>query len=185
MFDRVRAALPHESRNVEYRAVPDAINELEAEMQRRQSGDDANPPAIYLMIYGLQRYRALRHQEETFSFSASEDGPKPPKTDQQFAAILREGPSVGIHVIAWCDTPIAVERTLDRASTREFDNRVLFQMSAADSSNLIDSPAAGKLGFYRAIAYSEEQGTLEKFRPYALPDAQWLRGVGERLRAGT
>ena len=65
---------------------------------------------------------------------------------------------------------------------REFDNRILFQMSAADSSNLIDSPAANKLGFHRAIAYSEERGVTEKFRPYALPDRQWLQQVAERLK---
>jgi hypothetical protein len=181
VFDKVRGALPHDSRTVEYRAVEGAIAELEAEFQRRQSSDDPHPLAIFVLIYGLQRYRALRHQEESFSFSASDDGPKPPKTDQQFATLLREGPALGIHVIAWCDTPIALERTLDRASMREFDNRILFQMSAADSSNLIDSPAAGKLGFYRAISYSEEQGTLEKFRPYALPERMWLEQVKSKL----
>ena len=62
---------------------------------------------------------------------------------------------------------------MDRGAMREFDNRILFQMSANDSSNLIDSPAANKLGFHRALAYSEEQGVLEKFRPYALPDSDW------------
>ena len=60
---------------------------------------------------------------------------------------------------------------------REFDNRVLFQMSASDSSNLIDSPLANKLGFHRALFYSEEQGTNEKFRPYALPSPEWLDHV--------
>jgi hypothetical protein len=65
---------------------------------------------------------------------------------------------------------------------REFDHRVLFQMSATDSSNLIDSPAANKLGFYRALAYSEEQGVIEKFRPYALPPADWLQQVFRSLR---
>jgi DNA segregation ATPase FtsK/SpoIIIE-like protein len=184
MFDRVRASLPQASKQVEYRAVPEAIAELHAELQRRQSGSDAHPPSIYLMIYGLQRYRALRHQEESFSFSSG-DEEKPPQTDKQFAELLREGPALGIHVLAWCDTPIAVERTLDRASMREFDHRILFQMSAADSSNLIDSPAAGKLGFYRALSYSEEQGTLEKFRPYALPEKAWLEQVGQRLKSRT
>ena len=65
------------------------------------------------------------------------------------------------------------------APMREFDNRVLFQMSANDSSNLIDSPAANKLGFHRALAYSEEQGVMEKFRPYGMVDKAWL----EHLRA--
>ena len=84
-------------------------------------------------------------------------------------------------MLTWADTPIAVERTLDRGAMREFDNRVLFQMSAADSSNLIDSPAANKLGFHRALHYSEEQGLMEKFRPYAPPTAEWLAEVKERF----
>jgi hypothetical protein len=183
MFDRVRAAMPHESRSVDYRAVPESIAEIHAEMLRRQGSGDLQPPGIYLLIYGLQRYRVLRHQEESFSFSSSDDAVKPPQTDRQFADLLREGPAVGIHIITWCDTPAAVERTLDRASMREFDHRILFQMSASDSSNLIDSPAAGKLGFYRALAYSEEQGTLEKFRPYALPDKRWLDEITANLKS--
>jgi len=64
---------------------------------------------------------------------------------------------------------------------REFDNRILFQMSAADSSNLIDSPAANKLGMNRALAYSEEQGTTEKFRPYGLPTGDYLDHVRTRF----
>ena len=61
---------------------------------------------------------------------------------------------------------------------------MLFQMSATDSSMLIDSPEAGKLGLHRALLYSEEQGTIEKFRPYAMPDEGWVREISERLRRG-
>ena len=50
-------------------------------------------------------------------------------------------------------------------------------MSGNDSSNLIDSPAAGKLGVNRALLYSEEQGQLEKFRPYGLAAEAWLAAV--------
>jgi hypothetical protein len=133
------------------------------------------------VIYGLQRYRALRKSEEGFSFGVS-DEEKKPQPDKQFTELLREGPSLGIHIITWCDTPAAVERTLERQSMREFDHRILFQMSAADSSNLIDSPAANKLGFHRALAFSEEQGVLEKFRPYALPDRNWLAETSAKLK---
>ena len=60
---------------------------------------------------------------------------------------------------------------------KEFDYRVLFQMSANDSSNLIDSTAAGGLGQHRGLLYSEETGQVEKFRPYAVPEEEWLAGV--------
>jgi S-DNA-T family DNA segregation ATPase FtsK/SpoIIIE len=97
--------------------------------------------------------------------------------------MIREGPAEGIHTLAWADTPGSIDRTLDRTSMREFDNRVLFQMSAADSSNLIDSPMANKLGMNRALIYSEEQGLMEKFRPYALPPKDWLDTYQANLAA--
>lgn len=181
MLERVAGVLPQQSRRVEWRATGDAINELHQEMTRRREEDDLTAPSIYVLIYGLQRYRILRKSDEGFGFSL-DDSEKPPQPDKQFSELLREGPPVGIHVIAWCDTPAAVERTIDRASMREFDNRILFQMSASDSSNLIDSPAANKLGLNRALAYSEEQGVMEKFRPYALPPAAWLEQVRAALK---
>lgn len=63
--------------------------------------------------------------------------------------------------------------------------RAVFQMSAEDSSNLIDTPAASRLGLHRAFFFDEEQGQLEKFRPYGLPSEEWLAGAGSRLAAIT
>ena len=173
-FASIREFIPQEMQLIEYRAVEQTMQQLADELKQRQESDVQDAPAIYVFIYGLQRYRALRKTEESFSFSTT-DEEKPPAADKLFADLLREGPALGMHVLAWCDTPVALERTLDRAMVREFDHRVLFQMSAADSSALIDSPAANKLGFYRALAYSEEQGTMEKFRPYALPSREWMK----------
>ena len=191
ILESVRTTLPHPSQSVEYRAVPDAMAELAEEVKRRQAGGQesqapqsggSSDPEIYVIVYGLQRYRALRKSEDSFSsFSIGSDEEKKPDSGKLFAELLRDGPPLGIHVLAWCDTPIAVERTLDRGTLREFDNRILFQMSASDSSNLIDSPLANKLGFHRALAYSEEQGTVEKFRPYGVPPKVWLAWVKQRL----
>lgn len=176
------AAIPHATHMVAWRDADQTIGELAALVRQRLDSDtdpDAQP-AIYIMIYGLQRYRSLRKGEDDFSFSM-EDAAAAPKPDKQFAEILKEGPAVGIHVITWCDTPISVDRTIDRGLMREFDYRILFQMSATDSSNLIDSPAANTLGLYRGLCYSEERGTLEKFRPYALPDTPFLARVAAAL----
>ena len=57
--------------------------------------------------------------------------------------------------------------------------RVVFQMSANDSASLIDSPRASNLGLHRALFFNEREGTLETFRPYALPAADgWRRRRG-------
>ncbi|NLG43126.1 MAG: DNA translocase FtsK, partial [Phycisphaerae bacterium] len=169
----VAAALPHETRFVAWRDVAAAIGELTAETQRRVQADDLSAPAVFLFIFGLQRYRMLRRREEEFSFSVDRED-QPPAPDKQFAELLREGPPVGVHIVAWSDTLATLERTLERQSVGEFDYRVLFQMSAADSSHLIDTLDANRLGFYRALLYSEEHGLFEKFRPYAAPDTAWL-----------
>jgi S-DNA-T family DNA segregation ATPase FtsK/SpoIIIE len=182
-FVRVKEVIPQEVKIIEFRSIPDAMNELDAEMQRRQTADLSEVPSIYLMVYGLQRFRALRKSEDSFGGFSMGDEEKKADPGKQFSDLLREGPAVGIHTIAWCDTPASVERTLDRTMMRELDNRVLFQVSANDSSNLIDSPAANKLGPNRALAYSEEQGVMEKFRPYGLADKEWLDSMRQKLAA--
>jgi S-DNA-T family DNA segregation ATPase FtsK/SpoIIIE len=183
IFEKIKAIIPHEVKMIELRAVPEAINEIAEEQKRRQGAENLPElPSIYVLIYGLQRYRALRKTEEAFSSFGSSEEEKKPDPDKQFAEFLREGPPLGIHTIAWCDTPASLERTLDRGAMREFDNRVLFQMSANDSSNLIDSPAANKLGMFRALWFSEEQGTIEKFRPYGTVTKDWLAYLTEKFK---
>ena len=179
----VLEGLPQEVKFVDYRQVDDAINELSEEMERRRGQDQLQPP-IFLIVNGLQRYRTLRKSEDDFSFSvSSDDGPKKPKPDKQLVELVKEGPNVGIHLVTWVDTLASIERTFERGLMREFDYRVLFQMSANDSSNLVDSPVANKLGFFRALAYSEEKGSMEKFRPYGVPPKEWLEDFKGRLAA--
>jgi hypothetical protein len=178
---QIAASQPVETVNVEWRAIPDAMAEIAAEVKRRQESERQDSASIFVFIYGLQRYRMLRKSEESFGGFGMDDAEKKVNPDKHLADILREGPGVGVHVICWADTQASIERTFDRGTLREFDHRILFQMSAADSSNLIDSPAANKLGFHRALAYSEELGVMEKFRPYALPPKQWLADVAKKL----
>ena len=101
---------------------------------------------------------------------------------KQFSHIIKEGPSVGVHVLVWCDTYNNVTRWLDRATLRDISYRVLFQMSATDSSNLMDAAAASQLGMHRAIVYSDERGEFEKFRPYGIPDEKYLDAIHDQLR---
>jgi hypothetical protein len=157
-----------------------AIGEIAAEVARRQQEAGAAPP-IFLLIDDLSRFRDLRKSDDDFGFGGF-DREKAVSPGQQFAEILREGPAVGVHAIVWCDSYNNADRWFSRQSLREFEMRVVFQMSAADSSNLIDSPAASRLGVNRALLYSDERGTLEKFRPYGPPSEAWLRQVRDATK---
>ncbi len=74
-----------------------------------------------------------------------------------------------------------MNRFLSRKAIAEFELRVLFQMSANDSASLIDSAAASNLGLFRAILHNGQEGYSEVFRPYSLPDNEWLDMAGRHL----
>ena len=153
---------------------------LGAELDRRRASGAPGPP-VFLMVCGLQRCRDLRAEDDSFSFgsfSGDEDDGAPASASRVFAELLREGPPLGIHAIVWADSVNAMERFIDRRLLREFDMRVAFQMSVADSTALIDAPDASRLGPQRALLASEEAGTLERFRPYALPESAALAALG-------
>jgi hypothetical protein len=179
---RVADALPQTSRVGDWRDLGSLIGELAEEVERRQKTNETGGPTHYLFVQGLQRFRDLRKQDDDFGFGRK--GDEKPNPAKQLLTILRDGPMLGVHTLVWCDSLNNVTRCLDRQAIREFEMRVLFQMSATDSSVLIDSPAAGKLGLHRALFHSEDQGKLEKFRPYGLLSDAWLAEVGRLLKAG-
>jgi ABC-type multidrug transport system fused ATPase/permease subunit len=176
-------AIPQTVKNVSSRELAKVVGEIAAEVERRRNLDVADLSPIYLLIYDIQRFRDLRKGDDDFGFSSSFGEDKPPSAAKSFGTILKEGPAVAVHTLVWCDSVNNLNRTFDRSSLREFELRVLFQMSANDSSALIDSPAAGKLGPNRALFFSEEENRIEKFRPYGLPDPKWLASVTQRLKS--
>jgi len=161
------------------REVRDALATLAAEVDRREASGNASHAPALLVVFGLHRFRDLRRADD-FAFSTDADKPEPAAA--VFSRVLRSGPSVGVHTLVWCDTASNADRALERTALREFNTRVLMQMSAGDSTQLIDGPQASTLGSHRALLFSDDTGIIEKFRPYALPDRAWLTGVLERLR---
>ncbi|MCH2144377.1 MAG: hypothetical protein MK082_04425 [Phycisphaerales bacterium] len=180
MITELAEALPHHCTIPNFREADEAILAVGTELARRVDGAITDAPASFLLIHGLQRFRSLRRSEDDFGYSLDEDD-KPPTPDKVLATILREGPIHGVHVITWCDTVTSLQRCFDRQGIGEFDQRALFQIGATDSSTLIDSPAASRLGFNRALLFSEEQGTMEKFRPWTMPERSWLKAMAERI----
>ena len=180
LWSRMATLVPHNVQVANLRAMPGLVNEISEELARREQSHEEAWPSIYLLIYDLARFRDLRRADDDFSFSRRDED-QPPSPAIQFSKILREGPSLGIHVLMWCDTYANVGRALDRPAMREIELRILFQMNVSDSSNLIDSPAASQLGVHRALLYNEGDGRLEKFRPYGPPSDEWLAWFQSRL----
>jgi energy-coupling factor transporter ATP-binding protein EcfA2 len=171
--------LPHAIQAAGRRDLLNMLAEIAREIDRRQTEDDRGGAAMYLFISDLGRFRDLRRDDNDLGYSFS--GDKPPNPAQLLGTILRDGPAVGVYTVAWADSLTSVQRCFDRQTLREFALRILLQISANDSSHLIDSPLASRLGPHVAIFHNEEEGRLEKFRPYAWPALDWLTTVQQRL----
>ncbi len=159
--------------------LPAALAELTSEIEHRQKGEADRTPR-FVLIFGVHRFRELRKADDDFSFGRK--GEREPSPAERLTTILKDGPLSGVHAIVWCDSLVNLNRAFDRPLLREFAMRVLFQMSATDSSTLMDSPTASKLGRHRALYLQDEQERPEKFRPYGLPSAEWLNGTCATLR---
>jgi energy-coupling factor transporter ATP-binding protein EcfA2 len=182
-WQKIAVALPGQMTVAGPRETAEVIGQIAAEVARRESSADETAPPIYLVLYNAGRLRDLRRSDDDFGFSMDRD--KPARPDKQWGEILRSGPAWGVHSLVWCDSYNDVARLVDRHTLREFELRVLFQMGAADSTNLLDSPAASKLRVHRALFYSDDLGTIEKFRPYGPPSDEWLGRVRDALASGT
>ncbi len=178
-WKKVTDALGEEATTTDQAGLAKVFTEIADEVARREAEtENQDHQPIYLVLHNAARFRELRRREDDFSFGSSGDEPLRP--DQQLAEILKNGPAVGIHTIVWCDSFNSAMRLFDRQTLREFAQRVALQMSAADSSNLIDTPAASDLAVHRALYYNDETGQTEKFRPYGPPSAEWLERIAER-----
>ncbi len=181
-LEQIGAALPHDVKMVRPHEVGEAMSELAAEHKARSTGetDPVTAPSIFVLIHGLHKFKKLRQEDEfSFSMGDSESGGSP---GAQFQELITEGSSLGLHILTTVDTLNNVNRSMSRKAQTEFEMRVVFQMSANDSASLIDSPKASNLGLHRALFYNEQEGTLETFRPYAMPDTDWISSVAHALK---
>ena len=143
---------------------------------RLRGENPAGHGSIFLVLQGMHRIKSLRENMD------DEDGHN---SVELLQTILRDGPEVGMHVIAWADTLDNATRGMSRKSLGEFGLRVGTAMNTGDSMNFFDDLAASKISKpHRAIFSDEDRpGQLVTFRPYAMPPANWLGQTGQRLRA--
>ncbi|HET6325414.1 MAG TPA: FtsK/SpoIIIE domain-containing protein, partial [Planctomycetaceae bacterium] len=176
LWKRALEPLPHRAVRAGQREAAATIATIAAEVSRRkeETGKDHSP--IFVFLSNFSRFRDLRNEQDEFGFGRTDDS-RGPQAGAQLADIFKDGPAVGVHSIVWCDTYSNLNRWITQSSLREFEIRIAFQMNSADSSSLIDSPAASRLGGHRSLLYLRELGTIEKLRPYGVPSAEWLATV--------
>ena len=184
--ETVATNLPHMIKIFGRRTIHEAINEVFNELNYRTKKEDEDISLLYLFIFGLQRDRDLRKDENLLSSSwnhaeTTVEQEKP--IIEKLSIICREGPYVGIHTIIWCDTisnlsrPSIAENKVSSICALPYRwEKVIPVISSIQMLRT-------KLGPFRAIYYDEERpGVLEKFRPYLYPDTTWIIEIGKILK---
>lgn len=152
-----------------------ALQEVVEELHART----AFAAPVFVIGFDLARFRELRKADDDYGGFSGFDKSKSANGAALFADIVKDGPTVGIFPFVWCDGYQTAQRWLGRDLMNRFESRVLFAMNANDSSNLIDNPAASRLGSNRALLFRGDVGILEKFRPYRAPSLGWLQEISQ------
>ncbi len=165
----LRNYFPHKMALYDRGTVNNGIDKaFECVNMREKTMSDKTDTAVFLILMGIHRASKLR----------SEDGYTFPETTERLIHILDHGPETAVFTICWGDTLRNTERIIGR-NLHEFGFRVALQMPVGESNEFIDCSDAAKLGKFRAILYDEDRAEqLEKFRPYAMPDEEWLKQTG-------
>jgi len=156
------------------RSIDTTMEFLRRELEYRSENSERKHPAMLVAIVNLSRFRELRRNEE---YSFGDDASGTPKPDAILASLLRDGPVLGMHVWVWADSAGTIARWISRPSLRDLELRILMQMSASDSNQLIDSNAANRLDRYVVLIQDDIEGKPIKFRPFE------LASVMDRLRS--
>ena len=147
------------------RKLDRALADLAAEVRGRLERDDYGAPRVVLVLQALHRMRELVDDYDP-------EGPQ-----QSLAAVLRDGPDVGIHVLATVDSAEGLERRLGPSALNEFGTRLVGQCSVDASHRLVGSPAAAKLKDRAMVLHQPDLDRTETIRPYPVPDRTWAARV--------
>jgi S-DNA-T family DNA segregation ATPase FtsK/SpoIIIE len=162
-------------------ALLERLNSLAGMIDSRTSSRVYDAPSAFLILNGVHRLPELHNASPSSGLRSGAGGQK--TVGELLGSILRDGPYVGVHVIAWCDTAENVRRLLEPGKLRGEFGMVAAGRQPEDtlSRSLVGSGKAASVGANRMV-FANSGDSLEPcvFRPYGLPEIQWLEAVVRR-----
>lgn len=147
--------------DVETATPRDAVATLSTLSETLSDRAPSDPPTI-VVIDPLDRFRDLR-QDDAFAFNLDVAAPQP-DGGAVLQTLLADGPAAGVHTFVVAGAAETISRYLPRASLHDLSIRLLGNLTAADSSLLIDSPAASHLSPATLLHYDDTDGHTSAFR---------------------
>jgi S-DNA-T family DNA segregation ATPase FtsK/SpoIIIE len=146
------------------RQAQEVIAALAEEVKTRLSLNDYKAPSTVLVLPWIHRARDL---DPDFGGDMIDN----------FELVLKDGPDVGVHIVAWCDRAASLTRRLTPLAQREFSLRLLGSMSRDDSDRLIDSTAAAAIDPSQAVFDDHDRTTTVRLRRFVIPNPEWVESI--------
>lgn len=173
--DTFKAFTDHGAKLTRGRQMPSLLKELSDLIDERIALDDFHATSRVLMLAGVQRARDLTPD--------SPYGNDEPTPSELLTKLIKDGPEVGIHVIAWTDRYASFLRRFDISAGREFSHKLLGPMSESDSRQLADTSDAAELANSQYLYDDFDTGDQIRARRFAVQDPQWLIALASRAGA--
>lgn len=154
------------------RTMDAALDAVRNQVVNRAARRALDAPPCLLVLNGIDRGTAR----------ADDDDVTPGELLRHLPQIVTEGPAVGVHTLV-SGAGAEIERLVGSATLREFAIRVVGPMDEASALSLVDSAAPARLSAARALLYDEMAARVIRFRPYAMPSAEWVDSAVARYRA--
>ena len=150
------------------RSMAQVLDVIARIVRDRTDADDARAKTVLLVLNGLGRAREL-----TLDAGGAPEA-EAAHLYEQLEVIVRHGPEVGVHTLAWCDSLERLERRLPPRLLDGFARRIAGPASAEDGVVFADTETTATLSANQAVLVDVDQGRLETFAPYAAPPRDWL-----------
>ena len=148
------------------RRIDDVVEVIAKEVAERHANSEYRAVPKVLALIGVHRARELDPDDyDDDALLAKVRG------------LVRDGPEVGVHVIAWADRKASLDRRLDSQTLKEFGLRLLGRMSEDDSRSLADTEQASSITPAQLVFDDFDGAVTLVARRLGFPGVEWVRDV--------
>lgn len=142
----------------------------------------------YFFVFGYQRAEELKSEiklsqgddiDTLFNLMPANSNKPQLSPKEIFHLIVKDGAKRGVHAILWQDSYTALEQD-DNNIMSYFNLKVAFDMSTEEFSRSVGANDISLMSENNAIYYNKARDN-QKFRPYQVPDEDWLNDISAKL----
>ncbi|MFZ4748729.1 MAG: hypothetical protein ACOYLK_17905, partial [Sphingomonas sp.] len=163
-------------KKVNRRRIEEVIDELLRDTAQRHAASEYRAEPRLLVLVGVHRAR---------EFEPADYGDE--GLLSKVRQLAKDGPEVGIHLMAWADRKASLDRRFDSPLVKQFGLRLLGRMSEDDSRALADGDQASRINAAQMVFDDLDKAVTLVVRRLGFPGVEWaqeIMGAGGDRREG-